>query len=137
GDNLHVGIEDRAPEVEALADDVVVGGLDHGDPHPLGGGIERGADHLHGHRVERLVPHGQTPFATSITRQALPSTRSRSPGSSRVWVPDSSIAAGPSITSPARSRSRPYTRYSSRSRSSVEEILRVSKAGAPPLVRSS
>ena len=30
-DHLHVGIEDRAAEVEALADDVVVGGLDHGD----------------------------------------------------------------------------------------------------------
>src|SRR2546430_6060921 len=31
--SLHVGIEDRAAEVEALADDVVVSGLDQGDPH--------------------------------------------------------------------------------------------------------
>jgi hypothetical protein len=57
GDHLHVRIEDRAAEVQALADDVVVGGLDHGDAHALGGGIERGAHHFHGHGVERLIAH--------------------------------------------------------------------------------
>ena len=39
-DHLHVGIEDGAAEVEALADDVVVRGLDHRDPHALGGRVQ-------------------------------------------------------------------------------------------------
>ncbi len=65
-------------------------------------------------------PMAQPPFTASITRHALFSTWRRSPGSSIVVVPASSIAAGPSTTSPARSRSRGNTRYSSTSRSSVE-----------------
>ena len=44
GDHLHVGIEDGAAEVEALADDVVVRRLDHGQAHCLGGRVERGPD---------------------------------------------------------------------------------------------
>ena len=45
-DHLHVGIEDGAAEVEALADDVVVRRLDHRDAHALGGGVERGTNHF-------------------------------------------------------------------------------------------
>ena len=52
-DHLHVGVEDRTAEVEALADDVVVRGLDHRDPHALGGGIERSADNLDRYVVDR------------------------------------------------------------------------------------
>ena len=62
GDHLHVGVEDGAAEVEALADDVVVGGLDHGDAHALGGGIEGGAHHLHGHGIERQITHLRPPW---------------------------------------------------------------------------
>ena len=51
-DHLHVGIEDRAPEIEAFADDVVVRGLDHRDPHALGRGVERGPDDLGGDVVD-------------------------------------------------------------------------------------
>ena len=74
GDHLHVGIEDRAAEVEALADDVVVGGLDHRDPHALGGGVERGADHLDGDGVDRNVSHAHPPRGgdTSVEYRAGP-----------------------------------------------------------------
>ena len=51
GDHLHVGIEDRAAEVEALADDVVVSGLDQGDPHALSGCVQGGPDDLDRYRV--------------------------------------------------------------------------------------
>ena len=51
-DHLHVVIEDRAAEVEALADDVVVRGLDHGQAHALGGGVQRGANDLDGDGIE-------------------------------------------------------------------------------------
>src|SRR5262249_35114747 len=52
GYHLHIHIEDRAAEVQAFADDVVVRGLDHGEAHPLGGGVERGADDLDGDGIE-------------------------------------------------------------------------------------
>ena len=55
-----VALEDRqadAPEVQALADDVVVGGLDHREAHPLRGRVEGGADDLDGDGIER---HGSS-----------------------------------------------------------------------------
>jgi len=51
-DHLHVRVEDRTPEVQALADDVVVRGLDHGQAHALGGGVQRGANDLDGDGIE-------------------------------------------------------------------------------------
>ncbi len=50
-DHLHVGIEDRAAEVEALADDVVVRGLDQADAHAMRGCVQRGADYFDRYRV--------------------------------------------------------------------------------------
>ena len=102
GDHLHVGVEDRAAEVQALADDVVVRGLDHGDPHALGRRVERGADHLDGRPdreagadVSRWLsrsPDTHRSEASSWTKQPWSSTERRSPGSDAWWsCPDSSI----------------------------------------------
>src|SRR5262249_46151497 len=133
-DHLHGRVEDRAAEVEALADDVVVGRLDHGDAHALGGGVEGGPDHLDGDGVDGNGAHHA--FPTSTTRHPWSSTLRRSPASISVVVPASSTAAGASLLSPARRCSGCTTRYSIQSCVSIDWIFRVVDGNDAPARRS-